>query len=125
MSPSGHRAFALAYESVDFTFKYKNKKATRVNLITDDNQIPLTSYTCALPIADSQLTKITLEQLPIPIKNRKRKPVDLIADGGYQNQKREKLKGRYKIEHVNAWELARNCERNSYEQRSQFLASFL
>jgi transposase len=124
------------YESVDYTFKYKNKKATRVTIIASEELIPLTSHICAPHIADSQLTKITVDKLPIPTKNCKRRPLNLIADGGYINEK-EKIKlqrkvnliypyrrnqkkkntvaekgllrKRYKIEHVNAW--FKNCKR--------------
>jgi Transposase DDE domain len=121
----------LAYESVDYTYKYKNKKATRVSIISDDiYDIPLTVHIAAPFMHDSELTEEVIKCLPFKLKNLKRKPKNLIADGGYinafvkhklrtkvnliypyrknqkaKNSESEKilLKKRYKIENVNSW----------------------
>jgi hypothetical protein len=121
----------LAYESVDYTFKYKNKKATRVSIISDDKfGIPLTFHIASPSTHDSLLTKEVINHLPFKLKNTKRKPKNLTADGGYinattkhqirkkanliypyrRNQKMKNsefekslLKRRYKIENVNSW----------------------
>ena len=121
----------LAYESVDYTFKYKNKKGTRVSIISDDAyNIPLTVHIAAPYMHDSTLTEEVIKCLPFKLKNLKKKPKNLIADGGYINasvkyrlrkkvnliypyRKNQKvknsesdkilLKKRYKIENVNSW----------------------
>lgn len=78
----------LAYESVDYTYKYKNKKATRVSIISDqDFDIPLTVHTAAPYRSDSTLTKEVIKTLPFKLKNGKKKPKILATDSGYINEK--------------------------------------
>ena len=120
----------LAYQSVDYTFKYKNKKATRVSIISDELDMPLTVHVAVPYMSDSSLTKEVIKTLPFKLKNGKRKPKNIITDGGYisaknkyqlrkqanliypyrSNQKiknsqaeKDLLKRRYKIENVNSW----------------------
>lgn len=125
------------YESVDYTFKYKNKKASRISLISEKSlDVPLTAIITAASVNDSTLTQEMVKSLPIKIQNGKRKKTYLLADSGYineavknklkqkieliypyrSNQKlkntkedKERLKGRYKIENVNSW--MKNCKR--------------
>jgi transposase len=119
-----------AYESVGYTFKYKNKKATRITIIADDRNIPLAADIVNASIPDSKLVQETLKCVPIELKNTKQNPIYLIADKGYINERVKKLikrkvtlvypyrstqkktntakekelqKGRYKIENLNSW----------------------
>lgn len=77
----------LAYESVSYTFKYKNKKGTRVSIISDDTyNIPLTIHIAPPFKHDCSLTKEVINNLPFKLKNQKKKPKTLLADSGYINE---------------------------------------
>ena len=85
----------FAYESVDYTFKYLNKKATRVSIWSEElYDIPLTNNIAAPYMHDSSLTTDVIRSLPFKLKNMKRKPKNLIADGGYINEKTKKINSR-------------------------------
>lgn len=59
----------LAYESVDFTYKFKNKKASKVSFIIDELDIPLVGHLCSPKINDSLLTEIIMNKLPFVLEN--------------------------------------------------------
>lgn len=55
----------LGAESVSYTFKYKNKKATRATIISDDKyDIPLVAHITSCAKSDSQLSPATISKLP-------------------------------------------------------------
>jgi hypothetical protein len=127
----------LAYQSVDYTYKYKNKKGSRISTITECKYDIILAVHLASPTrSDSTLTSEVIKSLPFKLRNGKRKPKYLIADAGYineqmkrklikqvhliypyrKNQKMKnsedekiKLKKRYKIENANSW--MKNCKR--------------
>ena len=82
------------FESVIYTYKYKNKKATRVNVISEDSlNIPLTTTITDALVNDSMSTLSVMKSLPIKTQNGKRKKTYLLADSGYINENiKNKLK---------------------------------
>lgn len=88
------------FEDVNYSFKFKNKKATRVNVIVNQIGIPLSIYVTDASKYDSTLIEKTIDCMSVKIIGSRKYPKYLCADKGYTNhnlKKKLKLKGIYLI----------------------------
>jgi transposase len=70
--------------------KYNFKKATKVNIITDNRGFILTAKIFSANTNDATTTEITLNELPIKLKTSNRYPKYLVTDKGYNSAKVKK-----------------------------------
>lgn len=86
------------FEDVGYTFKFKNKKATRINIIVNDKGFPLSLYVTSANVSDSKAIEKTINNIPIKIIGSRKYPKYLTADKGYIN---EKMKVKLKKKGIN------------------------
>src|ERR1700722_464303 len=70
-------------ENLGYCRKYKNKKTIKLNVIVDENKIPISHEFIKSNISDSQLIESTIDSSIVNINGTYRNPVYLTADKGY------------------------------------------
>lgn len=79
-------------EETNYTFKFRGKKATRVNIVINSFGIPLAIHPVAANKYDSTLTEPTMNKIIFKIVGSRKYPKYLVADKGYTSKKqKEKL----------------------------------
>jgi hypothetical protein len=98
------------YECTGRSKKYKFKKATKINIITDQYGIILAIKIVPANKNDSILTEETLDNIKVKIIHSRKYPKYLITDKGYINKKKKKLEKKINLIYPDR----KNCVNSPY-----------